>query len=297
MPIETKPPARKSWRDVLPIHPAANRIPNATEEEKHTLASDLRCHGQRMPVILVRVASRPNARPELLDGRTRLDLQEANGVEVIDSDGGLLVLHRVVQVQDDAEAEKLSLSLNVHRRHLPAEERRKLIAAEIKVDPSRSDRQIAETVKVSPTTVGTVRAELEAKGDVSKLDTRQDTKGRKQPSRKPSGLDRRAAEMHAHLAQRLAEHNGRENERLTVENLTLKAKVEKLEHKARLDERMITGLRSELAQTKEELAKANAELDEIVVAQANDDVPPPAVDDGLDIPDYLDRRPKTAAAV
>jgi len=39
-------------------------------------------------------------------------------------------------------------------------------------------------VKASPTTVGTVRAEMEAKGDVSKLDTRRDSKGRKQPAKK-----------------------------------------------------------------------------------------------------------------
>ena len=39
-------------------------------------------------------------------------------------------------------------------------------------------------MKASPTTVGTVRTKLEATGDVSKLDTRQDTKGRKQPAKK-----------------------------------------------------------------------------------------------------------------
>jgi hypothetical protein len=61
-----------------------------------------------------------------------------------------------------------------------------LIAKLIKATPEKSDRQIAETVKASPTTVGTVRAKMEAKGDVSKLDTRADSKGRQQPvKRKP----------------------------------------------------------------------------------------------------------------
>src|SRR5262245_19558978 len=115
-----------SWRDTIAIHPSADRIPDATEDERRALAADLACHGQRMPVILVRIATRPDAPPELVDGRTRLDLQQADGVKIIDSDGRLLVLHRVVQVHDDAEAERLSLSLNVHRRHLTAEERRKL---------------------------------------------------------------------------------------------------------------------------------------------------------------------------
>jgi hypothetical protein len=117
-PKPSAPAATMSWRDILSIHRAANRIPNPTEEEKRNLAADLSCHGQRVPVVLVCVASNPDARPDLLDGRTRLDLLEADGVKVVDSDGQLLVPHKVMQVQDDTEAENLSLSLNVHRRQL-----------------------------------------------------------------------------------------------------------------------------------------------------------------------------------
>src|SRR5262249_38778748 len=75
-------------------------------------------------------------------------------------------------------------SANVHRRHLTVEQKRELIAKLLKADPSKSDRQIAETAKASPTTVGTVRTEMEAKGDVSKLDTRRDRRGRKQPAKR-----------------------------------------------------------------------------------------------------------------
>jgi hypothetical protein len=46
-------------------------------------------------------------------------------------------------------------------------------------DELRSDRQIAGMVKASPTFVGKVRAEKEATGDVSTVDTRKDSKGRK----------------------------------------------------------------------------------------------------------------------
>ena len=135
-----------SWRNVVKIHPAAHRIPDATEEEQRALAADLIDHGQRMPVVLVRVATRPDAPPQLIDGRTRLDLQEAAGVEVVGSNGKMLVLHRVVEVQNDIEAEYLSLSLNVHRRHLPGEQRDKLIVELIKDDPTKSNRQIAKMV-------------------------------------------------------------------------------------------------------------------------------------------------------
>ena len=77
------------------------------------------------------------------------------------------------------------VSANIHRRHLTAEQKRDLIAALLKATPEKSDRQIAKTVKASPTTVGTVRTEMEARGDVSKLDTRQDSKGRRQPAKTP----------------------------------------------------------------------------------------------------------------
>jgi hypothetical protein len=78
------------------------------------------------------------------------------------------------------------ISANLHRRHLTVEQKRDLIAKLIKATPEKSDRQIAETVKASPTTVGTVRAEMEATGDVSKLDTRTDSRGPAQPATKPS---------------------------------------------------------------------------------------------------------------
>ena len=54
----------------------------------------------------------------------------------------------------------------------------------LKINPEKTDRQIAASVKASPTTVGKVRAELEENGDVSNVDTRTDTKGRKQPAKK-----------------------------------------------------------------------------------------------------------------
>jgi ParB-like chromosome segregation protein Spo0J len=76
------------------------------------------------------------------------------------------------------------LSKNLHRRHLSPEDKRRIIAELIKAQPQKSNLQIAKTVKVSPTTVGTVRTKMEAAGDVSKLETRKDTKGREQPAKK-----------------------------------------------------------------------------------------------------------------
>jgi len=77
------------------------------------------------------------------------------------------------------------VSANMHRRHLTAEKKWELIEALLKADPSTPDRQIAKAVNASPTYIGKVRKQAEKRGDVSTVDTRTDTKGRKQPARKP----------------------------------------------------------------------------------------------------------------
>ena len=82
-----------------------------------------------------------------------------------------LACDKVIVLDKSVDPYAYVISANIHRRHLTAEQKRELIAKLIKATPEKSDRQIAETVKASPTTVGTVRAGMEAKGEVSKLDS------------------------------------------------------------------------------------------------------------------------------
>ena len=53
-------------------------------------------------------------------------------------------------------------------------------------NPDQSDRQIAKAAGVHHSTAGKIRRQAEAKGDVATIATRTDSKGRKQPSSKPS---------------------------------------------------------------------------------------------------------------
>src|SRR5262245_59315516 len=84
----------------------------------------------------------------------------------------------------DSDPAGFVISANIHRRHLTSKERRELISKLLKAKPEASDRQIAATVSVHHGTVGVVRAGLERRGEISHVDTRIDTKGRKQPSSK-----------------------------------------------------------------------------------------------------------------
>jgi hypothetical protein len=193
-PIAKQAPAR-SWRDVLPVHPAADLFPLMSPDELKVLGEDIKENGLRTPIVLTTVTSgyRDDGRDHLLDGRNRLDAMERVGFVLVKKgkldphlgweDDITLLPPRPCSVPE-SEAYMAAVSLNIHRRHLTSEQRRDLITKLIKATPEKSDRQIAEQVKASPTTVGTVRTKLEATGDVSKLDTRQDTKGRKQPAKK-----------------------------------------------------------------------------------------------------------------
>ena len=149
------------------FHPLSNLLPPMEPEEYEAFKADIKAHGLQEPITLYQ--------GKILDGRNRYEAYRKTGL----TDD---IPVREYLGDDPAE---FVVSMNVHRRHLTAERKREAIAALLKVSPTKSDRQVAKTVKVSPTYVGKVRADLEAKGDVSTADTRTDTKGRVQPARKP----------------------------------------------------------------------------------------------------------------
>jgi len=178
-----------SWRNTLPVHPAAELFPPMSPDELRELGADIvKKNGLVAPIALWR--RNPNEPLQLLDGRNRLDAIElvtGRTVEVGAPSlmaGDFLATDKVIVLDKSVDPYSYVISANIQRRHLTAEQRRSLIAKLLKVDPSKSDRQIAATVKASPTTVGTVRAEMEAAGEVSNLDTRIDAKGVQQPAKR-----------------------------------------------------------------------------------------------------------------
>jgi hypothetical protein len=206
----------KSWCDVLPVHPAAELFPLMPETELCELGEDIKANGLQVPITVGRecVGNVGEWFYQLLDGRNRLNAIELVGFNTIaakrsqglahrhrqgmecgldlflglpDRNGGNVAIN-YIPMPDDVFA--FAASANVHRRHLIAEQKRELIGKLIKADPEKSDRQIAGIVKASPTTVGAVRHNMEKTGDVSKLDTHFDSRGRNQPARKPRDLEK-----------------------------------------------------------------------------------------------------------
>lgn len=147
----------------LEPHHFSQMFPPISGEDFTRLAHDIKTNGMHQPIV--------RYQGKILDGNNRYRACDLAKIEptFADFDG------------TDAQAQAYVISANIHRRHLTAEKKRELIAMLIGADPSKSNRQIAETAKVSHHTVGEVRAELEATGQTAQLEktTGKDGKARK----------------------------------------------------------------------------------------------------------------------
>lgn len=146
----------------------AVELPPLTSEEYSALRNSISLSGQWYPILRGPDGS-------IIDGKHRLRACRELGREpwFRDVDGTA------------EELESLALVVNLARRQLTPGARRGIVKAELLRDHERSDRAIATAVGVSPTTVGSVRQELEQAGEVSKLDTRRDRHGVTRPAAQP----------------------------------------------------------------------------------------------------------------
>jgi hypothetical protein len=321
--MATKPTL--SWRDVLPIHPAAADFPRLTLEELQALGEDIKKNGQRQPIAIIeRARRRPDGTfhisdpplQEVLDGISRLDAMEAAGITVTDKDGQLheQVLRTVVDT-DEVDPVPYVISANIHRRHLTAEQKRELIAELLKAAPEKSDRQIAKAVKASPTFVGKVRAEKEATGDVSTVDTRRDSRGRQQRAHKPRNRhEREDVEENgspppeeasagkivpkAEVLLRFLERSDPAVQRDFVRHLPAEmlayrddigaaSRVPKLENHVRRLDQENSALRMELEELRGKLAAASSEIATTTTVTAGDSGP---------LHEIVDRKPEATGA-
>ena len=186
-----------NWRDYLAVHPAAELFPLMPEDELRELARDIKTHGLRTPIVTCGAPHPDNKNEALLDGRGRLDALAMSGLLSVNDEGQLCIrrwcsesgrwLDDSEQIRKQYSSEDpfaLVLSLNLHRRHLTAESKRELIAKVLKARPELPNLQIASQIKVDDKTVAKIRQGLERRSEIPNVETRIDTKGRKQPSRK-----------------------------------------------------------------------------------------------------------------
>jgi ParB-like nuclease family protein len=201
--LQVRPPqtgTRCNWRDVMPVHPAADLFPRMSEQELRELGNDIKKHGLHSPITIYKEVGADGVHYSMLDGINRLDAMELVGIKFnlhFTKNGFWMIQSPKIPI--DAAFRRcvwrnpldFVLSANIKRRHLTAEQKRDLIEKVLKATPKKSDRQIADETKSNRTTVGQIRKTLEASGDVSIVDTRTDAMGRKQQARKPAKKKRR----------------------------------------------------------------------------------------------------------
>jgi hypothetical protein len=148
------------------FHPLAAMFPLLGGKEFDALVADIQANGLREKITLYN--------GKILDGRNRYRATFQAGIEP-----------QFEQFEgDEASARAFVISKNIHRRHLKPKEKRDLIAKLIEAQPEKSDRQIGKMAQVSKNTAKSVRDEMEARGQIDHVETRTDTRGRKQPAKK-----------------------------------------------------------------------------------------------------------------
>jgi hypothetical protein len=294
-----------AWRNYLEVHPAADDYPLLKDSDPaafRELVEDIRKHGLRANIVLW---EGDGGKRWLLDGRNRLDALADLGV-LYDIDGelglkswtgtkwaelsgcALSVTHQAVP---DGAPYALAASLNVHRRHLTPEERRGRIEAAIKRNPEKSDRAIGEEVGHDHKTVGGVRREMEDVGSIPHVETRKDTKGRKQPAKKAKAITKPAPEQNEPeaSAERMKAAHAVGNITLTFEDL-----IDQICRVRRMAEGLpkLLGHLDDLSDhQRRELLAAIHEAAEAwtTLGAAAAEKPEPASDNDLEIPGFLRR--------
>jgi ParB-like chromosome segregation protein Spo0J len=149
----------------LEPHPLSVIFPPISDEDFGKLAADIKLNGLHQAIV--------RYQGKILDGNNRYRACELVKVppKFADFTG------------DDAAARNYVISANIHRRHLSPDQRREIIAALLKADPTQSNRQVAETAKVSHITVGAVREKLESTGQIDQLDKTTGADGKKRTAK------------------------------------------------------------------------------------------------------------------
>ena len=119
-------------------------MPPLSDEERAALRTDIAERGVLVPIVT-------DQHGNILDGHHRKEIADELGMSYRTD---------VVEVSDDDDACSIARMYNLARRHLTQEQKRQLIAQEIRARPSRSDREIARMMRCDHKTVGSVRREL-----------------------------------------------------------------------------------------------------------------------------------------
>jgi N6-adenosine-specific RNA methylase IME4 len=134
--------------------PFADLLPALPDDDLSALRGDIRERGIVVPIVI-------DEHHNVIDGANRLRIADELGIRNLRAD--------IRPGLSDAEKEELAEDLNLHRRHLSREQLREVIRRRLQRHPERSNRQIAAEIGVRHETVGVVRSQLAATGEIRQL--------------------------------------------------------------------------------------------------------------------------------
>ncbi len=133
-------------------------LPDLSAEDFSALKADISARGVLVPVEYDEDGS-------ILDGHHRVRACEELGL----ADWPRFIRKGLSEADKRVHARQLNLA----RRHLNREQKRDLIAAQLRETPEKSNRQVAEGLGVDHKTVSAVRAEREELGEIPQVTVRQ----------------------------------------------------------------------------------------------------------------------------
>lgn len=163
----------------IQFHPLANLFPLMESAEFDELVADIKAHRLREKIVLYEGM--------ILDGRNRYRALRTLGASPAEIRDHCCVTKDCIDQHHGGPAAYV-ISANIHRRHLTAEDKRKVIAKLVAAQPEKSDRALAKQAGVDHKTMAKARRKAEATGEASPVEKRvgTDGKARKQPVKAPA---------------------------------------------------------------------------------------------------------------
>lgn len=148
-------------------------LPPLSEDEYAALRDDIRGAGVRVPIDV-------DEDGNILDGHHRKAIAEELGVECPE---------RVVRDLPEFAKVDYALTVNLTRRHLTTDQKKALVKASLKRDPSLSNRDHARRCAVGHPFVAGLREAMEAAGQIAPREGRTGRDGKEYPARRPPQVE------------------------------------------------------------------------------------------------------------
>jgi DNA modification methylase len=145
------------------------KLPPLRYEDFTSLRDNIAVNGVLVPIIV----DSDGPKRKIIDGNYRKQIAEELGYDCPE------VVHPNL---DEDEKRTLARALNLARRQLTQEQKRELIADQLEETPEQSNRWIAKQLGVHHATVGSIRFELQATGQIVQLDRTVGLDGRVRPA-------------------------------------------------------------------------------------------------------------------